>query len=99
MFMNREMRVEIHRHHENRPWTYALLDQRQKTLAEEIRNHIEPGTLLLSELAPVITMGRRTPDADLSLSTDQLTRLGIEVYPTDRGGLAPRGAALGRSQG
>lgn len=88
MKISRAMRVEIHRHQENRPWTYGLLDQRQQQIAQEIRDHEEPGTLLLSELAPVITKGRRTPDTDLSLSAEHLKSLGISVYPTDRGGLA-----------
>jgi len=45
--------------------------------------------ILLSEVAPVITLGRRAePDRELTLSRDQLAEKGISIYPTGRGGLA-----------
>ena len=65
-----------------------MLDQRQRQIARELRETGESGALLLSELAPVITVGRRTPREDLLLGEAQLARLGIERIATDRGGLA-----------
>ncbi len=80
-----ELRIEFRRHQRNKPWTYANLDLRQRQLAEQVSAG-EPGWLILSELAPVITLGRRTPPSDLG-SIDY-TKLGIEIHRTDRGGLA-----------
>jgi len=44
-------------------------------------------TLLLLEHPPVYTLGRRGGREHLRLSDDDLTRLGVEVVETDRGGL------------
>lgn len=77
-----EVRVE-----RRRGWTYELLDQRQRAIAEEIRSHGASGALLLTEVAPVITLGRRTPETDLPLSRADYERLGVSLYPADRGGL------------
>lgn len=79
--------VELHRHSSREPWTYALLDKRQREIAAEVRQGA-PGRLLLSEVAPVITLGRRATRAELTLAEPMLKAKGIEVYPTDRGGLA-----------
>lgn len=44
---------------------------------------------MLSELAPVITWGRRTQiQRDLLFSPQDYQERGIEIYPVDRGGLA-----------
>ena len=80
--------TEKRRHSPERPWTYALLDQRQREIARAILENDAPGKLLLSEVAPVITLGRRTPETDLILPTQALQNLGIETHQTDRGGLA-----------
>ena len=65
---------------------YADLDARQRALAEAARAGA-PGRLLLSEVLPVITRGRRAPDTTPLLLPDaQLALQGIEIYPTDRGG-------------
>ncbi len=77
------MEVQIRRHSAQSPWSYADLDSYQRSIAQ--RNE---EALLLNELAPVITLGRRAVESDLLFSVDQLNRLGITVYPTDRGGLA-----------
>ena len=47
-----------------------------------------PGALLLSEVAPVITLGRRASRTELLLPEGILHERGIEVLQTDRGGLA-----------
>lgn len=44
--------------------------------------------MLLSELSPVITLGRRAPRTDLLLSEEELARQGVEILSTDRGGFA-----------
>lgn len=68
-------------------WTYALLDARQREIADEVRGG-QPGRVLLSEVAPVLTVGRRTPESDLLVSSTQLGERGIELYRVDRGGFA-----------
>ncbi|MFZ9596520.1 MAG: lipoyl protein ligase domain-containing protein [Bdellovibrionia bacterium] len=82
--------TEIHRHTPETPWRFQELDQRQREIAEALRAHKRSGVLLLSELAPVITFGRRTPQEDLFLSsplgaTDPSS---IPRVATDRGGFA-----------
>lgn len=79
--------TEIRRHQSSSPWTYSDLDQRQREIAEKVRAGC-PGTLLLSEVAPVITHGKRTPSRDILLDRSELRQLGIAVHPTDRGGFA-----------
>lgn len=54
----------IHRHTSSQPWTYAQLDELQRQVADRVRAG-GPGALILSEVAPVITVGRRTPAEDL----------------------------------
>jgi lipoate-protein ligase B len=71
---------EVRRHSKSDPWTYADLDQRQRVIAEKVSKG-ESGKFLLSEVAPVITIGRRTPASDYELS-------GSEIFHVDRGGLA-----------
>src|SRR4051794_40804535 len=82
-----KLEVEIHRHSPLKPWSYALLDQRQRAVAAQVRTG-ERGRFLLSELNPVITLGTRTPQSDLLFSSESFRSLGVEIYPTDRGGLA-----------
>lgn len=84
---NLSRRIEIRRHSIGEPWTYEALDFRQREIAEEVRLG-QPGALLLSEVAPVITLGRRTERSDIYAPLDLLKQRGIELYPTDRGGLA-----------
>jgi lipoyl(octanoyl) transferase len=79
------MQVEVRR--SNASFAYAELDQRQREIAERVRAGGE-GALLLSELEPVITMGRRAQPGDLLLSERELEARGISVFRTDRGGLA-----------
>lgn len=83
------MSVELATPTQAMSWTYAMLDARQREIAREIRSgERNYGALLLSELAPVVTCGRRTPESDLTGGAAFLRRSGIETYETDRGGLA-----------
>jgi lipoyl(octanoyl) transferase len=79
--------VEIHRHLRPEEWTYELLNQRQKEIAERVRRG-GIGAVLLSEVAPVITIGRRTPKSDLLFSESVLKEMGISQFHTERGGFA-----------
>jgi len=88
-----DVTLDVRRHSTSYPWTYEALDRYQREIADGIRKaHAESGrsdaVLLLSELAPVITLGRRTEDSDLLFPKKLLAEKGIEVFPTDRGGLA-----------
>jgi len=78
---------EIRRHSKESPWTYAMLDARQREIARRVLAG-GAGAFLLSEVAPVITVGRRAAPTDLLLPKDLLARAGVEIMPTDRGGLA-----------
>jgi lipoyl(octanoyl) transferase len=84
--------VEIRRHSVEAPWTYELLDAYQRTLAQGLEaSSIEegvPGRILISELAPVITLGRRECSQDLILPENELISSGISIFQTDRGGRA-----------
>jgi lipoate-protein ligase B len=82
-----DSRFEVRRHSVSFPWSYRQLDARQRELAELVR---EKGsqTFLLSEVAPVITYGRRTPSSDILLPSLDTTLSRIETYATDRGGYA-----------
>jgi lipoate-protein ligase B len=82
-----EPAIEIHRHSSNDPWTYEALDRRQREIARRVSEG-GPGALILSEVSPVITVGRRTPENDLLLDDSTLKKAGIERVTTDRGGLA-----------
>lgn len=79
--------IETHRHSPATPWTYAMLDRRQREIAAQVREG-GPGALLLSEVAPVITRGRRTNPADLLMSPESLAQAGIELLDVNRGGFA-----------
>jgi len=81
-------RIEIHRTTSQKKWSYLLLDQRQREIATQIRNEGTLGTLLFSEVSPVITYGRRTGSADVYLSLEQAEKSGVDLLPVDRGGMA-----------
>jgi len=80
----------LRRHSPDAPWTYALLDQAQRRLQASLLGNPEHtrGAVFLSELAPVITLGRRDCSQDLLLSEAFLQERGVELYRTDRGGRA-----------
>ncbi len=79
--------IEIRRHEAKDPWTYRLLDLRQREIGTRVREG-GAGAILLSELAPVITVGRRTTPGDFKLDRAALAERGVEVLDVDRGGLA-----------
>lgn len=87
LFCSTNLRIEIRRHTLESPWTYSQLDRRQREIAQEVQEG-QPGALLLSEVAPVITVGRRTKSSDLLIPHSELQARGIEIHATDRGGLA-----------
>ncbi len=79
--------VEVHFHRDDANWKYSDLDSRQREIAAAVREK-GTGRLLLSEVAPVITHGRRTLKQDILFNEHQLKNLGISLHSTDRGGLA-----------
>lgn len=81
--------IEIHRHRfgGGTAWTYADLEQRQRQLAERVRAGGQ-GAVLLSEVAPVITRGRRAPASDIMVSAEVLAHAGVALLEVERGGLA-----------
>jgi lipoyl synthase len=85
--VNSFLEIEIRRHTPTNAWTYEQLDCRQREIARQIPSG-EPGRILLSEVAPVVTVGRRSPETDLLLSRDSLRAQGVAVINTDRGGMA-----------
>jgi lipoyl(octanoyl) transferase len=81
--------LEIHRHTSQAPWTYADLDRRQEEIYQKlVANPQAHGSLLLSEVAPVITTGKRDVSDDFLLSPAELARQGVSLYPCERGGRA-----------
>jgi lipoyl(octanoyl) transferase len=80
----------IRRHSPQAPWTYALLDQAQRALHARLLSEPQstPGAVFLSEVAPVITLGRRECSQDLLLPESELLDRGVTLFPTDRGGRA-----------
>jgi lipoate-protein ligase B len=66
---------------------YAEAMRLQDCLVEaRLRDDI-PDTLLLLEHPPVITVGRRGSAQDILAPESSLLRLGVQVYPTTRGGM------------
>jgi lipoyl(octanoyl) transferase len=85
--IKREVPIEVRRHLKPEAWTYELLNQRQIEIAKRVRGG-GAGAILLSEVAPVITVGRRTPESDLLMSGAMLEKMGIARVQTERGGFA-----------
>jgi lipoyl(octanoyl) transferase len=79
-------RVEIRRHSPDSPWTYGALDRRQRAVADAVRAG-EKGTLLLSEVAPVVTLGMRNTAEDV-LDPCDLACGGVSIFLASRGGRA-----------
>lgn len=79
--------IETHRHSEKDPWTYQRLD----LLQGEIRDGVlegKPGRILFSEVAPVITLGRRRTEEDLLADPEEYAKRGIQLMDVSRGGRA-----------
>ena len=81
------MKVVVKRHDPSSPWSYADLDRYQSQLADRVAQGQE-GEIILSEVAPVITLGKRATRQDILISDEQLASRGIDVYQSDRGGRA-----------
>jgi lipoate-protein ligase B len=65
----------------------ASLEIQHKIVERKIRER-GPDVLLLLEHPPTITLGHRGNLSDVLASSEELRRLGISVFETDRGGLA-----------
>lgn len=82
------MLIEQFRHTQERPWTYADLDSYQIAVAETLRaDENARGRLILSEVAPVVTLGNRMrgqnpqrPRLDSTFSIYECNRGGFETY-------------------
>jgi lipoyl(octanoyl) transferase len=79
--------IEIHRHSAPHPWTYADLERRQSEVREGVAQG-EPGRLIFSEVAPVVTLGFRRTEEDLLASREDFARRGVELLEVSRGGRA-----------
>ncbi len=79
------MEVQVRKHSRNQPWDYPQLDSLQRTIAASQG----PGILLLNELSPVITLGKRANrGVEVPWPNERLAEMGIQLVTTDRGGLA-----------
>jgi lipoate-protein ligase B len=77
--------IQTFKHQADAPWTYGALEQHQDQIAGRALTG-GPGALLFSELAPIITLGRRT---DLARDLPQgEAGLSAPVLEVKRGGLA-----------
>ena len=65
-------------------YTNALTLQRR--LVDQRADGVVSDTLLLLEHAPVYTRGRRAPAEHVLLDAEELSRLGVPLVTTDRGG-------------
>lgn len=79
--------IEIHRHSEKNPWTYHQLDLRQGEIRDEVLAG-GAGRILFSEVAPVITLGRRRTEEDLLALSEEYAKRGIQLLDVSRGGRA-----------
>ena len=69
-----------------RPVPYPEALRLQDTLVQSRQADEIPDTLLVLEHPPIITLGIRTKAEHLLLSSEALSRKGIEVFETPRGG-------------
>lgn len=82
---------EIRRNSVSEPWTYEALDTYQRTLQKKIIQNPKQVYLLLSEVAPVITLSHRGEERlkdNFTLSKSVIQNAGVSFYETDRGGNA-----------
>lgn len=73
--------IQIRRTTAQEPWTYADLIRQQEAIGQDLQSGAKTPWILLSEVSPVITLGRRQDPSTLQLKKD------IPLTPTDRGGL------------
>lgn len=69
------------------PFTYSDLDLLQMKIAERVRAGGK-GAILISQVAPVITLGKRADDSELLLPKAAYEKAGVQILKTNRGGLA-----------
>jgi lipoyl(octanoyl) transferase len=79
--------ASVFRHSLESPFTYSDLLLKQEAVFSRVKAG-EPGQVLLAEVAPVITLGRTSNEADLGFSLEHYQNLGIQILRTDRGGKA-----------
>jgi len=77
----------FHRHTNDKNWNYSDLDRFQRELSLNVQNGL-PGRVIFSEVAPVITLGKRDLSCDFLIPEIEIKKNGIEIYRTDRGGRA-----------
>ncbi len=82
------MRIEIFRHQKERPWSYAKLDLYQREIARQILEEGRDGVALLSEVAPVVSLGKRSVSEDLIYPREDYVKRGMAFFESDRGGRA-----------
>jgi len=80
--------IEVHRHSVGAPWTYAMLEKRQNAIAHVVFEEGLEGKVIISEVSPVVTIGRRTDIDDLIWEPEAFQNQGVEILNVDRGGLA-----------
>ena len=85
--MQTDLEIQFHTHTLESPMSYRNLDVLQRQVQARVLEG-GSGTLLLSEVSPVITCGRRTVKTDILLSEETLRAKGTDLFVTDRGGLA-----------
>lgn len=60
----------------------------QKDLVEKVISGASQDTLVLVEHTPVVTLGRQGSEEDVLVSSEDLSRRGIQLFKVDRGGRA-----------
>ncbi|MBM2816270.1 MAG: lipoate-protein ligase [Ignavibacteria bacterium] len=65
---------------------YAEAWERQKQIAEKIKNHEQASTLVLCQHPSVITIGRNGTNDNITVDRKFLELMGIKVFEVDRGG-------------
>jgi lipoate-protein ligase B len=65
---------------------YSLASRLQQALLSNRTEGIIPDVLLLLEHPPTFTLGRFRGEEDITVSREILTRDGIDIFPTNRGG-------------
>lgn len=78
---------EFYHHHLDTPFRYEDLLARQSRLVNEMLLKKDQGKLLIAEVAPVITLGKRDSNCDLLKPFPEYEKQGIVILKTDRGGL------------
>ncbi len=82
-------KTRVFRNSQRHPWTYCQLDSYQQQLAKEIREIDRSPEIIFSEVAPVITFGKRNGGRnDVMVLPSEFHLRGIDIHETSRGGFA-----------